>query len=527
MMDIIFLFFLAFIGVPSYAFPLIDYPLNWSNIGSVTSQRNLNSPRLGFCVCDRTRGLCDPNCCCDPDCSQSSMDFFTSCLPQQYGYPPFRICSGESFEVDGKTLKLKDDGQIPGIGGPMCMIKENVPNNIFPYFTVPSKVEFSKAKHIFVEENHSLKVGSLIGLVKYVDRGNTKTFKYFTPLSIPTQNGNGGCIFPGLPIPFMNPIQKSSCTLNGEQICKEIPIEQFLNLYVDGSTYFAPINIYLYDSAGTLIESIIAPNSSRTVSTFNGSICENAVTVVRGTLQYNESLITGGRYDITIADISSTQYVPISVQVFFTASGQITPLNIISGTPGYGIGTRLRAGVKESAYDRVGIAERESGLGIPGGGRNCHLNNFKTVRLGYDVINSGCFVYFSELELQNLCSVGTESYIRDILGVSQTSKTIFVAKTNDALASDPPSWVEIDGLNTTNTAGVYDEIRRRCDNIAVGVKYNVVTASAGVVFNPQTIIVGVFAEFLRGSLAIRNSTDLSNGGTSPQYFTFKVSFLEY
>lgn len=524
---IIVLFFLAWITLPSYGFPLVNYSVNWPDIGEIGAERRLNSSRLGFCVCDVTRGLCDPNCCCDPDCSEISIDFFTSCLPQQYGYPSIKYCTTDSIALLGGGSSPKDAVQTSTSQGPLCIVRENVPENLFPFFSVPTKVNFLEASTTFVKKNDTLRLGNLLNLVKYVNTTDEQGFKYFMLLSIPMQNRNGGCVFPGAPIPFMTPILRSSCAMNGEQICNELPIENFLNLFVETVSYFAPITINLYNSAGTLVETIAPPGTSKTTSSIASNTCRNGVTSVRGSMEYNGTHITTGRYDIIIADVGQRQYIPLSYEIAFTTTGQIMPSNIISGTPGYVIGTRLRAGIKESKYSKVAIVEQEIGFGIPSGGRNCDLNNFKTVRLGYDVISSGCFSSISEQELQSLCSVGTESYIRDILGVSQESNTLFLAKTNDALIDDPSSWIEVEGLNATNIPGEYDTVQRRCDNIAVGVKYSVITAKAGVVFNPQTIVVGIVAEFQRGSLSIRNSTDLSNGALSLQYFTFKVSFFNY
>ena len=39
---------------------------------------------LGSCACDLTDGLCDGNCCCDPDCPDPSM-LFSRCLPDNVG----------------------------------------------------------------------------------------------------------------------------------------------------------------------------------------------------------------------------------------------------------------------------------------------------------------------------------------------------------------------------------------------------------------------------------------------------------
>lgn len=37
---------------------------------------------LGDCICDATKGLCDLNCCCDPDCTSDDRNAFTICIDQ-------------------------------------------------------------------------------------------------------------------------------------------------------------------------------------------------------------------------------------------------------------------------------------------------------------------------------------------------------------------------------------------------------------------------------------------------------------
>jgi tectonic-1/3 len=44
---------------------------------------------LGACSCDLTKGRCDYNCCCDPDCSSITPVFKTTCNSATYSYIPY------------------------------------------------------------------------------------------------------------------------------------------------------------------------------------------------------------------------------------------------------------------------------------------------------------------------------------------------------------------------------------------------------------------------------------------------------
>ena len=53
------------------------------------------------CQCDVTAGMCDPNCCCDPECSDAERALFEgSCLPQASSALSIPVCvSSSTFEA--------------------------------------------------------------------------------------------------------------------------------------------------------------------------------------------------------------------------------------------------------------------------------------------------------------------------------------------------------------------------------------------------------------------------------------------
>lgn len=510
------------------AYPPSEFPVNWSSVTGDDIGRDLNSPYLGLCVCDKTYGLCDPNCCCDPDCNDDSLDFFTECLLQQFGYPPYKYCVENNPATQIAKINIKDTIKIPGKSGATCIVRTNSPSDIYQYFKVPEDVELPATETSSITEKQGLELGQLIGLMKYTKINDSFVYRNYEILSIPTQNTRGGCSMTGKPVPFMNPLQKVACAANGAQICSRFPLQHYYNLFVDSNSTFAPVTVRLFDTAGNFLQSFEPTEFPSLTSVRSEEECHNAVVSVRGIIEYNSTMIVRGRFDIAITDVKATQFFPVTYEVGFVTEGETVPSNIFSGTPGYVSGNRIRGGTKitEEGTNKSAIAERRNGFSVPSGGRHCEQYNFQTVRMNYDVVSSGCFFRLSERQLQGLCEKGTESFLRDILAGGDSSNALidYVASTNDALVNDTASWIEIKGLNVEDTPGVYDPVRRRCDNVTIGVKYSVVTANAGVVFNPQPVVVGVFAEYLRGSWAIRNSTDFSLDATGAQHAIFKVAF---
>lgn len=527
---LIFLAALLFLYHETAAYPPTEFPVNWTSVTGDDIGRDLNSPYLGLCVCDKTYGLCDPNCCCDPDCTDDSLEYFTECLLQQFGYPPYKYCVEENPATQIAKINIKNTVKIPGRGGATCIVRTNNPSDIFQYYKVPDSVELPASVTSYVTEKQGLEIGQLIGLLKYTKINEDYAYRNYEILSIPTQNTRGGCSMTGKPVPFLSPLQKVSCAANGEQICARFPLQHYYNIFVDSNSTFAPVTVRLFDTSGNLLESFEPTDFPSTFSLLNDDgVCQHAVVSVRGILEYNSTMIVRGRFDIGITDVKATQFYPVSYEVGFVTEGETVPANIFSGSPGYVAGNRIRGGTKvtQEDTDKTAIAERRNGFSVPSGGRHCDQYNFQTVRMKYDVISSGCFFTLSERQLQAACETGTESFIRQILaGGDEASSALidYVASTNDALINDTSSWIQIKGLDVEDTPGIYDPVRRRCDNVTIGVKYSVVTASAGVVFNPQPVVVGVFAEFLRGSWGIRNATDFSLDATGTQHAIFKVEF---
>ncbi|CAE7486981.1 Tctn3 [Symbiodinium natans] len=76
----------------------------WLCTGLLTLARaaptvDINDPvSLGKCICDLTRGQCDVNCCCDPDCtSLVGLTASFSCLPEGPVNASAQYCYSKSW----------------------------------------------------------------------------------------------------------------------------------------------------------------------------------------------------------------------------------------------------------------------------------------------------------------------------------------------------------------------------------------------------------------------------------------------
>ena len=70
------------------------------------------------CSCDLTAGVCDMNCCCDPECSSEEVSSFSSCLDSGEGMssPLVKMCVERPPSLEGVNLqypfRLSDSPEV-------------------------------------------------------------------------------------------------------------------------------------------------------------------------------------------------------------------------------------------------------------------------------------------------------------------------------------------------------------------------------------------------------------------------------
>ena len=68
------------------------------------------------CQCDLTAGVCDINCCCDPECSGDVISTFSSCLDDGNPTPIVKMCVERPPSLEDVNLqyplRLSDSPEV-------------------------------------------------------------------------------------------------------------------------------------------------------------------------------------------------------------------------------------------------------------------------------------------------------------------------------------------------------------------------------------------------------------------------------
>lgn len=552
--------------------------VDWTTVPSATpAARNLNNAALGNCICDLTANACDPNCCCDTDCTVVEASYFTTCRDEtvsasgiSYCYSPTKATEIVTMSGFGKAL----DKVTPG-GDAICLVQNNYPTGASPYFSVPATVLKPTTSFVdewFIETKSTVgfEVGKNIPIVRMVNSSLTNTLLLQNVdtgfLTIPYGGSKGRCASSySKPVPFFTPLVTSSCVANS---CPMLNLSKFVEsvqaLANPSSTIstavLIPMEVVVKNattgaslfSVDTSVLRSNFPNTNSTQSnvskaqkfttTWDGVLCRNAVVRVKTTLTYDMTAAVRLRsavrevFVVDVKNILAGKSVQHEVQFVKEGASQ-RPVSR-DGNPGFASGSYIPAGILlTNSEGKQAVQSRVGGFSVPSGGRACSANQYRVVPFLHNILNSGCTVPISESDLISICSsatgtTGLLNAIHQIPTISDfptangtTSLLTHVAKTADASSADPLSWVRIAGIDISSpTPFPYDTAERRCDNIVVGLSYTFVVARAGAESNPQDVIVGAFADPIIGNWRIR-SDDTSLNATTNQLFKFRVKFV--
>ena len=435
--------------------------VDWAVVPTGTqAPHSLNNPLLGTCICDLHGESCDPNCCCDGDCSADDKGAFLECKQEVVSTKRFRYC----YDDNPATRIVRDnvgdgvyrDETIPGESA-VCLVRSNYPSGLDAYFVQPQIVGASD----FVEKSGTdwfntpansagFKVGDRIPLVFAQQDGEswrivTKASGFLT---IPRPSSFGLCSYDSQ-VGFMEPSSKSSCVLNGtiESLCLSQLSAQLLtfsavtlpeHVFLD-SRSLVPIVVTFVDRGGQLLstfdptatfESILAQvptqspqNSTNTSSrhrrestklqtSLSDCRCTNAVIAVNYTFFYNVSAKFGRVVnatlqltldDITKSNCSAKVNVLRETVVTFRKLGSNSNPTTRIGNPGYKVGAPVLAGTLLSNGDKSVVQVRSNGFAIPVG-PSCLTGRTKPVKFLHSVKNAGCYVDLLESDLVAMCA---------------------------------------------------------------------------------------------------------------------------
>lgn len=99
------------------------------------------------CACDLQAAVCDYNCCCDPDCSDSQIARFTeldTCLPEGYGSDTTQYCysSQQLQRINPRTPLSGQATSMNAVGSALCVEKKNTPSK-GEYYTNTATTDYS------------------------------------------------------------------------------------------------------------------------------------------------------------------------------------------------------------------------------------------------------------------------------------------------------------------------------------------------------------------------------------------------
>ncbi|TPX69088.1 hypothetical protein SpCBS45565_g02726 [Spizellomyces sp. 'palustris'] len=307
------------------------------------------------CICDQTANLCDPNCCCDPDCTTADRDayFVGGCLPEtgaiaEAGAAAEPFCSQFLVAVnDPSQLVDRSDS------GALCIAIDNSPVEGFSYPNPQTYTNTAAFQEIFQRvpftyQQTSTDAESALSVTPY---------KYGD--SIQVQYGGSPVLNAPMPMPsaLVNDFcddsnsakflvaQSTTCArpMGSAQCSAATPFDAaYYTRYTvitdpanSGTT--VPITPLCYDASTS------ASIACTLVPSYSSGLCLNGVTEVQYNVVYEvagSAVIRTVEAKIMIGTIDANQTSALQrfAVTFSTPTSATTPPVARSGNPGYIIG---------------------------------------------------------------------------------------------------------------------------------------------------------------------------------------------
>eukprot|EP01028_Stygiella_incarcerata_P003605 TRINITY_DN1742_c0_g1_i2.p1 TRINITY_DN1742_c0_g1~~TRINITY_DN1742_c0_g1_i2.p1 ORF type:complete len:188 (+),score=42.08 TRINITY_DN1742_c0_g1_i2:114-677(+) len=128
------------------------YTINWASVSSDPDDPpDSQDDEYGDCGCDLTTGECDGNCCCDPDCSSTEKDRFTTCLPEGPSASTLRTCERKDAIKDTNIPENAGITVLDTADDLFCVKEDNSPSKGY-FFDEPDYLSASSVNEV-VERN--------------------------------------------------------------------------------------------------------------------------------------------------------------------------------------------------------------------------------------------------------------------------------------------------------------------------------------------------------------------------------------
>jgi len=536
------------------------------------------------CTCDLTAGLCDYNCCCDPDCSVGEVTRFQEsedgCLPEGPARSVMTMCT--DVERVNERYPMTYTGTVDKQTSPfLCVAYDNSDikgifhndpgtfegdTTVFDDSRVDSPYayeDYFPGSAIIRRSDQSYYRGDFISA-----RQSTSGRRVFGgALPLPTAGPDGGCLESNY-AQFMEPVRTGTCS----RFDADLPTScsstfnpaRFVDLEVcaqydfySSCTSWVPVElgtVTLTDPAGAVVaEQTTLPGTSYANSTCSNALVSTCYTVYAS----KEGEITRVVVDLTLRDLVATAEIS-SEQAFtleFGSSDRSSPdaapsvygntiLRTKSGNPGYIEGMPVLFG--QLAVDGQGkqaIKAQIPGLQVYGSAASvqCDLSNPRQiVNFGEDFV-SGCVLSVSHAEFVDMCSSqgpymttvgpfenagtsGTVSFdpkVPTFLAVNGSA--FYVGEFGNADPLDTSQWLQVRVVGLAAEPEFANNDQYVCNNLVTSVKFRFLTKDVGEKGNPQPKIIGAEMEYATENVVFAaEDTETQNIG-----LTTTVSFVPY
>ncbi|KAG2389605.1 hypothetical protein C9374_014165 [Naegleria lovaniensis] len=517
-----------------------DYSVDWNLVpASPPAAANSQDSSFGSCVCDLTKNQCDPNCCCDPDCAQSTVEkTFSKCLSPVSKKDMNYMCVQKSLvtfsNLDTLGISTKEVTQDPST--PLFCVYFEGKSVDGQYYSVVGDLDATTIKKTVDKEDASTVYKRMISKKIVYETvptiGNQKTDTYLYGDKIPTTTSP---ISSTLTLTYLTvPRSHSSELCDTSSFVKFAQSDEFTH-----SCYWIPTSVdtlqsrcsnqFSYDKLiSTVVGTVANPNSNNfkavsvaqlisVSSTGVETVLSNtniATTYTVATQTCTNAVIGMGYYFSTTdtGTISSVQLI-VKVATLVNPSSVTLTNNVQfingtindyligttrpkSGNPGYIRKKPLLAGYTVTNNQKSAIYQQVDGLTAPTG-YGCSSKT--SILFDVDSVYS-CSLSLNISELQSLCLKNS---------ISQLSSPVTqIGRYGNADYTNTNDWVAI--LQDSTPSSTWDSLKSTCNNIAGGVEYQVVIAKSGSVQNEQWKVQGVKRVYYPLTWAFTGDTTSSN-----------------
>ena len=135
---------IAFVSAQTY------YPIDYTAASASPSVVVTSNTDIGTCVCDLTANECDPDCCCDPNCSAAQKLLFSACKPEGPSSATTVLTCAALAQVNANLTAATVSSLV---GGGLCVTRVNSTRYRFSCNSVRSSCRRSVGRSVLPSTN--------------------------------------------------------------------------------------------------------------------------------------------------------------------------------------------------------------------------------------------------------------------------------------------------------------------------------------------------------------------------------------